>query len=119
MIVERKETRQKEFFIKWTRGNLTSALLIFCNSQKRYRHFVKNVDETSTTFQVEEDIFRRDKAQKERVQMINGFNIHICIAFYADKILLFEGDTQRQLFIEINYLDFIQMKKYLKIKGEK
>ena len=55
---------------------------------------VKNVDETTTTFQVGDDIFGRDDEQKERVQMINRFNPHICETFYADKVLLVEGDTE-------------------------
>jgi predicted ATP-dependent endonuclease of OLD family len=36
---------------------------------------------------------KNDK-QKERVQMINRFNHHVCEAFYADKVLLVEGDTE-------------------------
>jgi predicted ATP-dependent endonuclease of OLD family len=55
---------------------------------------VKNTDETTATFQVGEDIFGRDDEQKERVQMINRFNPHICETFYADKVLLVEGDTE-------------------------
>ena len=55
---------------------------------------VKNGDETTFTFQVGEDIFGKDAEQKERVQMINRFNPHICEAFYADKVLLVEGDTE-------------------------
>jgi len=55
---------------------------------------VKNTDEMTTTFQVGEDVFGRDEEQKERVQMINRFNPHICEAFYADKVLLVEGDTE-------------------------
>ena len=55
---------------------------------------IKNADETTATFQVGEDVFGRDDEQKERVQMINRFNPHICEAFYADKVLLVEGDTE-------------------------
>jgi predicted ATP-dependent endonuclease of OLD family len=55
---------------------------------------VKETDETTATFQVGEDIFGKDEEQKERVQMINRFNPHICEAFYADKVLLVEGDTE-------------------------
>jgi predicted ATP-dependent endonuclease of OLD family len=55
---------------------------------------VKESDETTAAFQVGEDIFRKDDEQKERIQMINRFNPHICEAFYADKILLVEGDTE-------------------------
>jgi predicted ATP-dependent endonuclease of OLD family len=55
---------------------------------------VKGTDENTTTFQVGEDVFGKDDEQKERVQMINRFNPHICEAFYADKVLLVEGDTE-------------------------
>jgi predicted ATP-dependent endonuclease of OLD family len=55
---------------------------------------VKEQDEATATFQVGEDIFGKDDEQKERVQMINRFNPHICEAFYADKVLLVEGDTE-------------------------
>ena len=55
---------------------------------------VKSTDEITTTFQVGEDVFGRDDEQKERVQMINRFNPHICEAFYADKVILVEGDTE-------------------------
>jgi predicted ATP-dependent endonuclease of OLD family len=55
---------------------------------------VKEQDETTATFQVGEDIFGKDEEQKERIQMINRFNPHICEAFYADKVLLVEGDTE-------------------------
>jgi predicted ATP-dependent endonuclease of OLD family len=55
---------------------------------------VKESDETTATFQIGEDIFGKDDEQKERIQMINRFNPHICEAFYADKVLLVEGDTE-------------------------
>jgi predicted ATP-dependent endonuclease of OLD family len=55
---------------------------------------VKDENETTATYQVGEDIFGRDEEQKERVQMINRFNPHICETFYADKVLLVEGDTE-------------------------
>ena len=55
---------------------------------------VKDADETTETFQVGDDVFGRDNEQKERVQMINRFNPHVCEAFYADKVLLVEGDTE-------------------------
>ena len=55
---------------------------------------VKEQNETTATFQVGKDIFGKDEEQKERIQMINRFNPHICEAFYADKVLLVEGDTE-------------------------
>ena len=55
---------------------------------------IKNSNETTTAFQIGEDVFARDEEQKERVQMINRFNPYICETFYADKVLLVEGDTE-------------------------
>jgi len=55
---------------------------------------IKNSDETTATFQIGEDVFGCDEERKNQVQMINRFNPHICEAFYADKILLVEGDTE-------------------------
>lgn len=55
---------------------------------------VKGSDENSATYQVGEDIFGRDEEQKQKVQMINRFNPHICEAFYADIVLVVEGDTE-------------------------
>lgn len=54
----------------------------------------KDANETSHTYQVGQNVFGRDEEQKQRVQMINRFNPHICEAFYADKVLLVEGDTE-------------------------
>lgn len=54
----------------------------------------KDSHETTKAFQVGEEIFRKDEERKQRVQMINRFNPHICEAFYADKVLLVEGDTE-------------------------
>jgi Predicted ATP-dependent endonuclease of the OLD family len=54
----------------------------------------KDDDETTNIHQVGENIFGKDEQQRQRVQMINRFNPHICEAFYADKVLLVEGDTE-------------------------
>jgi predicted ATP-dependent endonuclease of OLD family len=55
---------------------------------------VKFDDEETKTYQVGDDIFAKDEERKQRVQMINRFNPHICEAFYADKVILVEGDTE-------------------------
>ena len=54
----------------------------------------KDPYETTRAFQVGEEVFRRSEERKQLVQMINRFNPHICEAFYADKVLLVEGDTE-------------------------
>ena len=55
---------------------------------------VKGQNEETCTYQVGKEIFAKDEEQKQRVQMINRFNPHICESFYADKVILVEGDTE-------------------------
>jgi len=55
---------------------------------------VKQDDESTKTYQVGDDLFQKNNERKEWVQMINRFNPHVCEAFYADKVLLVEGDTE-------------------------
>ena len=55
---------------------------------------VKDSDEKTKTYQVGEDVFNKNEERKEYVQMINRFNPHVCEAFYADKVILVEGDTE-------------------------
>ena len=55
---------------------------------------VKDSDESTHTYQVDEDVFGKDGERKQQVQMINRFNPHICEAFYADNVILVEGDTE-------------------------
>lgn len=52
----------------------------------------------TNTHQVGENVFSQDK---ERVQMINRFNPHICEAFYADIVLLVEGDTETIIYRDL------------------
>ncbi|MFV5701729.1 ATP-dependent nuclease [Flavobacterium sp. XS2P12] len=54
----------------------------------------KDENENSFTYQVGQDLFAKDAEQKQRVQMINRFNPNICETFYANKVLLVEGDTE-------------------------
>ena len=55
---------------------------------------IKDESENTITYQVDEDIFAGDEERKQRVQMINRFNPHVCEAFYADNVILVEGDTE-------------------------
>lgn len=55
---------------------------------------IKESDEITKTYQVDEDVFNKDKQRKEFVQMMNRFNPHVCESFYADKVILVEGDTE-------------------------
>ncbi len=55
---------------------------------------VKDEYENTKTYQVEPELFIKTNEEKERVQMINRFNPHICESFYANKVILVEGDTE-------------------------
>lgn len=55
---------------------------------------VKDNHENTQTYQVGQDVFGKDDERKERVQMVNRFNPHVCESFYADKVILVEGDTE-------------------------
>ena len=62
---------------------------------------VKDENENTITYQVGVDVFARDEERKQRVQMINRFNPHICEAFYADKVILVEGDTETIIYRDL------------------
>jgi len=62
---------------------------------------VKDLQENTKTYQVGDDVFRSDDEKKQRIQMINRFNPHICEAFYAKKIIIVEGDTEAIVFREL------------------
>jgi predicted ATP-dependent endonuclease of OLD family len=55
---------------------------------------VKNSDATVEYWQVGRDIFASNDDDKERLQMINRFNPHVCEAFFADEVIVVEGDTE-------------------------
>ena len=47
------------------------------------------------TYQVDSTLFNgNDNERRDRVIMINRFNPHICESFYADKVIIVEGDTE-------------------------
>ncbi|WP_072680711.1 ATP-dependent endonuclease [Arcobacter sp. LA11] len=47
------------------------------------------------TYQADSILFNgNDNERRDRVIMINRFNPHICESFYADKVILVEGDTE-------------------------
>ncbi|HSW69891.1 MAG TPA: AAA family ATPase [Gammaproteobacteria bacterium] len=62
---------------------------------------IKDKNENTEVFQVNDGIFQGNEEKKQLVQMINKFNPHICEAFYADKVLLVEGDTETIVYREI------------------
>lgn len=62
---------------------------------------VKDENENTYTYQVGENVFGGSEERKQRVQMINRFNPHVCEAFYADEVILVEGDTEAIVYREL------------------
>ncbi|MEQ5305469.1 AAA family ATPase [Providencia rettgeri] len=56
--------------------------------------FVQHPDGTTEIYQTDETVFKGDGETKNRVQMLNRFNPHICESFFADEVVLVEGDTE-------------------------
>ncbi len=55
---------------------------------------VKNDDSITNIYQVGHNIFSTTEEIKQQVQMINRFNPHVCESFFADEIIIVEGDTE-------------------------
>lgn len=62
---------------------------------------VKGDNESTETHQVGDDVFRGSEEKKQRIQMINRFNPHVCESFYAKKVLIVEGDTEAIVFRDL------------------
>ncbi|KAF2517107.1 ATP-dependent nuclease [Flavobacterium foetidum] len=62
---------------------------------------VKKHDETTFTYQVGDEVFRSDDERKQRIQMINRFNPHVCESFYAKMVIIVEGDTEAIVFRDL------------------
>ncbi|PHN33534.1 ATP-dependent nuclease [Pseudomonas sp. ICMP 561] len=56
--------------------------------------FVKNKDGTTSIHQAGHGLFDSDDETKNRVQMLNRFDPHVCESFFADEVVLVEGDTE-------------------------
>ena len=71
-----------------------SPLMIDISKQHSSLVRLAKSDSTTETHQVGHNIFQSTEERKQRVQMINRFNPHICETFYSDKTILVEGDTE-------------------------
>ena len=60
---------------------------------------VKDEKDMTRTFQVDFDLF--EGQDKDKLQMINRFNPHICESFFAKKVILVEGDTEAVFYRDI------------------
>lgn len=52
-------------------------------------------------YQVGENVFRKDENMKQWLQMINRFNPHVCETFFADNVVIVEGDTEAVILREL------------------
>jgi len=80
---------------------------------------IKNTDETTEAYQVDDDVFRGDAEKKQRIQMINRFNPHVCESFYAKKVIIVEGDTEAIVFRDLINRFFNQFEIYVLNAGSK
>ena len=55
---------------------------------------VRDKDGKTYLYQVGENLFQSTEEQKNMVQMINRFDPNICASFFADEVILVEGDTE-------------------------
>ncbi|MGD6962721.1 ATP-dependent nuclease [Fictibacillus phosphorivorans] len=78
-----------------------SPLMI--DTAKPHSSLVRLVKETSgkdtKTYQVKFDLFEDE--EKNFLQMINRFNPHICECFFADEVVLVEGDTEAVIYRDL------------------
>ncbi|HAS3610639.1 ATP-dependent nuclease [Vibrio cholerae] len=51
-------------------------------------------DGTTVIHQVGDDVFDSQGENRDRILMLNRFNPHICETFFADEVVLVEGDTE-------------------------
>jgi putative ATP-dependent endonuclease of OLD family len=62
---------------------------------------VRNTNGKTNLYQVGENLFQATDEQKNMVQMINRFDPNICASFFADEVILVEGDTETIVVREI------------------
>ncbi|WP_122242675.1 ATP-dependent nuclease, partial [Pseudomonas syringae] len=56
--------------------------------------FVKHKDGTTSIHQAGHGLFDSDEDTKNQVQMLNRFDPHVCESFFADEVVMVEGDTE-------------------------
>lgn len=74
---------------------------------------VENKAGESIIHQVTSNIFEDD--EKETLKMLNAFNPYVCEAFFADKVILVEGDTEAIVYREV--LSNMVKKKVLELNS--
>jgi putative ATP-dependent endonuclease of the OLD family len=62
---------------------------------------VRSSNAETYLYQAGDDLFASDEEQKQKVQMINRFDPNVCESFFADEIIMVEGDTEAVICREI------------------
>lgn len=79
----------------------------------------KDADGNVHTYQAGDSVFASNNEERERIQMINRMNPHICEVFYADKALLVEGDTEAIVYRELLHKFYPDAEVYVLNTGSK
>jgi predicted ATP-dependent endonuclease of OLD family len=77
------------------------SLIDISKPQTSIVRMVKDQNRVTSLYQVGHDIFSSSDEQKNMVQMINKFDPNICESFFADEVILVEGDTEKIVVREI------------------
>lgn len=81
--------------------------------------FIECFDGKTEIHQTSEELFIKDKETKDRIQMLNRFNPHICESFFADEVVLVEGDTEAIIVREILMKHFPEKEIFVLNTGSK
>lgn len=81
--------------------------------------FVRNEDGSTTLHQAGNNIFHKDEETKDRIQMLNRFNPHVCEAFFADEVVLVEGDTEAIVVRELLHKHYKEKEIFVLNTGSK
>ncbi|ERK11212.1 putative ATP-dependent endonuclease, OLD family [Pantoea sp. AS-PWVM4] len=81
--------------------------------------FIECMDGKTEIHQTSEVLFIKDEETKERIQMLNRFNPHICESFFADEVVLVEGDTEAIIVREMLIKHFPEKEIFVLNTGSK
>ncbi len=70
------------------------SLIDLAKPQTSLVRVVRNSDGNTAFHQVGFDLFASDAERKQWVHMISRFNPHVCESFFADRVVVVEGDTE-------------------------
>ena len=80
---------------------------------------VREIEGITKLYQVGKDLFSATQELKDKVQMINRFDPNVCESFFADEVILVEGDTEAIVVREILERKFPEKDIYVVNTGSK